>query len=64
MPKARKAMQAINTRTQQGQHKMASYDLFNGDADDICALIQLRLAEPKESTLVTGIKRDNKLLKK
>ena len=43
---------------------MANYDLFNGDADGICALIQLRLAEPKESTLVTGIKRDNKLLKK
>lgn len=42
---------------------MATYDLFNGDADGICALIQLRLAEPKESILVTGIKRDIKLLK-
>jgi len=42
---------------------MATYDLFNGDADGICALIQLRLAEPKDSILVTGIKRDIKLLK-
>ena len=42
---------------------MTHYDLFNGDADGICALIQLRLAEPRESTLVTGIKRDNALLK-
>jgi hypothetical protein len=42
---------------------MASYDLFNGDADGICALIQLRLAQPKESILITGIKRDIELLK-
>jgi single-stranded DNA-specific DHH superfamily exonuclease len=42
---------------------MANYDLFNGDADGICSLIQLRLAHPKESTLITGIKRDIKLLK-
>jgi len=42
---------------------MANYDLFNGDADGICALIQLRLAEPREASLVTGIKRDNALLK-
>ena len=26
-----------------------NYDVFNGDADGICALIQLRLAEPRES---------------
>ncbi|MBW3695884.1 DHH family phosphoesterase [Vibrio sp. T187] len=38
------------------------YDVFNGDADGIIALLQLRLAEPKESQLVTGIKRDIKLL--
>lgn len=41
-----------------------NYDVFNGDADGICALIQLRLAKPLESTLVTGIKRDIQLLKK
>ncbi len=40
------------------------YDIFNGDADGICALIQLRLATPQKSTLVTGIKRDILLLKK
>lgn len=40
------------------------YDAFNGDADGICALHQMRLAEPLESTLVTGVKRDIGLLKK
>lgn len=40
------------------------YDVFNGDADGICALIQLRLDKPIESTLVTGIKRDIQLLEK
>lgn len=39
-----------------------NYDVFNGDADGICALLQLRLAEPKPSVLVTGIKRDIELL--
>jgi nanoRNase/pAp phosphatase (c-di-AMP/oligoRNAs hydrolase) len=38
------------------------YDVFNGDADGIIALVQLRLADPKESTLVTGVKRDIQLL--
>lgn len=38
------------------------YDVFNGDADGICALHQLRLAEPRASTLVTGVKRDIALL--
>ncbi|MGF1681261.1 DHH family phosphoesterase [Photobacterium minamisatsumaniensis] len=38
------------------------YDIFNGDADGIIALLQLRLAEPKQSTLITGVKRDIKLL--
>lgn len=39
-------------------------DVFNGDADGICALHQLRLANPIESELVTGVKRDINLLKK
>ncbi len=39
-----------------------SFDVFNGDADGICALIQLRKAEPRDSTLVTGVKRDINLL--
>ncbi len=37
-------------------------DVFNGDADGICALIQLRLAHPAKSQLVTGLKRDIQLL--
>ena len=38
------------------------FDVFNGDADGIIALLQLRLAEPKSSTLITGVKRDIELL--
>jgi len=37
---------------------MKSIDVFNGDADGICALHQLRLAEPKDNVLITGVKRD------
>ncbi len=40
------------------------FDAFNGDADGICALHQMRLDEPVDSTLVTGVKRDIGLLKK
>lgn len=39
-------------------------DVFNGDADGICALHQLRLADPADSELVTGPKRDISLLKR
>lgn len=38
------------------------FDVFNGDADGICALLQLRLSQPLEATLVTGVKRNIKLL--
>ncbi|MFN7085615.1 MAG: acetyltransferase [Burkholderiales bacterium] len=38
------------------------YDIFNGDADGICALQQLRLEEPRASVLVTGAKREILLL--
>lgn len=41
---------------------MAYIDCFNGDADGICALTQIRLQNPVESELVTGIKRDINLL--
>lgn len=42
---------------------MTSYDVFNGDADGICALQQLRLCEPIDDViLVTGLKRDINLL--
>jgi hypothetical protein len=40
------------------------FDVFNGDADGICALHQLRLADPADSELVTGPKRDISLLKR
>ncbi len=43
---------------------MTYIDVFNGDADGICALQQLRLAHPRQSTLVTGVKRDISLLKR
>lgn len=42
---------------------MAIIDVFNGDADGICALHQLRLAQPATSTLITGVKRDIALVK-
>ena len=42
---------------------MTHYDIFNGDADGICALHQLRLADPRESVLVTGVKRDINLVR-
>ena len=41
-----------------------NYDLFNGDADGICALLQLRKAEPRDAQLITGVKRDINLLDK
>jgi len=46
---------------------MRFIDCFNGDADGICSLIQLRLASPvppAAQILVTGVKRDQKLLEK
>ncbi len=43
---------------------MKYFDVFNGDADGICSLIQLRLAEPVDSQLITGVKRDISLLQK
>ncbi len=48
------------------------YDVFNGDADGIIALLQLRLSDKKskqastnreKNTLITGVKRDISLLK-
>ena len=43
---------------------MDYFDVFNGDADGLCALLQLRLAFPREATLVTGVKRDISLLER
>ena len=41
---------------------MRYFDVCNGDADGLCALQQLRLAQPREAHLVTGPKRDIALL--
>ncbi|MCW5214584.1 acetyltransferase, partial [Desulfobulbus sp. US5] len=42
---------------------MNSLDVFNGDADGICALHQLRLHEPRpDARLLSGVKRDIALL--
>jgi hypothetical protein len=42
---------------------MARYFAFNGDADGLCALQQLRLVETHPATLITGVKRDITLLR-
>ncbi len=42
---------------------LRAYDVFNGDADGICALHQLRMAYPCDATLITGIKRNIDLLR-
>jgi len=41
---------------------MAFIDVFNGDADGICSLVQLHHETPRESSLITGVKRDIELL--
>jgi len=43
---------------------MANYDVFNGDADGICALQQLRLQYPREAKRISGLKRDIDLLRR
>ena len=35
-----------------------AYDLFNGDADGLCALHQLRTVQPRDAVLLSGTKRD------
>lgn len=40
------------------------FDIFNGDADGILSLLQLRLAQPRSSTLITGVKRDIQLVER
>ena len=43
---------------------MRCTDIFNGDADGICSLLQLRHAQPLESRLITGTKRDIQLVER
>lgn len=57
-PKAEGASREPDSRTTR------AYDVFNGDADGICALHQLRLARPLPAELVTGVKRDISLLER
>ncbi|MEJ2911777.1 DHHA1 domain-containing protein [Pseudoalteromonas sp. C12FD-1] len=40
------------------------YDIFNGDADGIIALLQLQLANPTDTIKVTGVKRDIQLMQR
>lgn len=49
-------------RTMQGLDGGRHFFAFNGDADGLCALQQLRLAEGERGALVTGVKRDVRLL--
>jgi len=43
---------------------MTAYDIFNGDADGLFALHQLRLSAPRTAVLVTGAKREIALLQR
>ncbi len=44
---------------------MKHYDVFNGDADGLCSLQQMRLHTPiDDALLVTGVKRDISLLQR
>lgn len=36
---------------------MAFFDVFNGDADGVCALHQVRLHCPRDAVLVSGVQR-------
>ena len=44
-------------------NSVTEYDIFNGDADGLCALQQLRLDKPRKTQLITGVKRDIALMK-
>ena len=58
MPGSRRSRRASPRPSPRVRH----IDVFNGDADGLCALRQLRLAEPAAALLVTGVKRDIGLL--
>ncbi|AIO66166.1 DHH family phosphoesterase [Burkholderia oklahomensis] len=52
--------EAVETATSSG--KAEEIFVFNGDADGLCALQQLRLGDGAGASLVTGVKRDIQLL--
>ena len=41
-----------------------NFDVCNGDADGLCAVVQWRLNDPQEARLITGLKRDIELLER
>ncbi len=43
---------------------MRRFDVCNGDADGLCAVVQWRLHEPAAATLLTGLKREIELLRR
>ena len=44
------------------RRSVSDFDLFNGDADGIFSLLQLRQVDPRpEAALITGVKRDTQL---
>jgi len=45
-------------------HRARCFDVCNGDADGLCAVVQWRLHQPAEATLVTGLKREIELLER
>lgn len=55
-------MAGFDPMTDPLQSSTMLFDVFNGDADGICALHQLRLKDPANSTLITGVKRHTRLL--
>ena len=54
----------LNRQTSRINRSLKFYDVYNGDADGLCALLQLRLNEPRDTVLVSGVKRDNALLER
>ncbi|GGC93060.1 hypothetical protein [Undibacterium terreum] len=52
----------MDSEKQTAGSQACDFDVFNGDADGICALHQLRLAAPRDARLITGVKRDIQLL--
>ena len=51
-------LHALSDETALGKY----YDIFNGDADGLLALHQLRLHEPRDAERITGVKRDIELV--
>lgn len=47
-----------------GPQRTELIDVCNGDADGLCSLLQLRLYEPAETLLITGLKRELDLLER